>query len=108
MYDVAFGILIEAINAKTPCMITSSYSGVSMHSYQDKIGIHQILQLYMTNTADIDGVMGLRFLSAKDEREEGSLFIDWKKVRRVNINQDSGRYLVKIDHLEINFLKTIQ
>lgn len=103
-------IIMNAIEKEIPCIVSLEENGTSLESYQDRIGIYQILALYTSNYTDIDGVTGLRLMNEKTKEEQGSLFINWKKASRISINSSySGlpneRYLIQIGNLKINFLK---
>lgn len=106
----AHSIIMDAIKNEIPCIIDLKHDGVELSSYQDVVGIYQILGLYMSNYADINGRTGLKIMSEKTKEDNGSLFIDWKKVNRISISSSytgmpTDRYHLKIDNLTINFLK---
>lgn len=105
MQILAHSIIMDAIEKEIPCSVSFEEDGTSLHSYQDRVGIYQILALYMSNYADINGVTGLRFLNAKTKEDQGCVFIDWNKARSISINKHYDRYLLKIGRLTINFLK---
>lgn len=108
---IIFDKLKAAIAAKTPCTLHSNGEGVSLYNYQDRVGIHTRLDLYMPNYEDIDGTMGLRWIYLpykKEEVEGGSLFITWDSLKEVSIKESSGRILIQLDDLVINFLEPIK
>lgn len=105
MQILAHSIIMNAIEKEVPCSVIFEENGTSLESYQDRIGIYQILALYMSNYADINGVTGLRLMNAKDKAEQGSLFINWNKANNITVTKHYERYLIKIGNLTINFMK---
>lgn len=105
--ELAHKIILTSIEERTPVIIRFENKGTSIYSYQDRIGTRQVLDLYMNNYSDIDGVTGLRWSSEKEDADGGSIFIDWKKVRNITISQND-RVFLKIDDVEFNFVKEIK
>jgi len=108
--QLAHSIIMNAIEKETPCIVTLEENGTELSSYQDRVGIYQILGLYMSNYADINGVTGLRLMNEKDKTEQGSLFINWKKASSITVGTTynglpNNRHYIKIGNLKINFLR---
>jgi hypothetical protein len=106
--DLVRDIIMKGIKGKVPCHLYMKTRSVSMDSYQDKIGIPSILELYMSNYFNIDGVMGLAWRDEKNNLPAGSIFIRFPDVSIISVQQHSlGRWYIKIDEFEINFLKAM-
>lgn len=104
-------MIMEAIAAKTQCIMIMKGGGVDMYNYQDRIGVHCRLALYTSNYEDISGKMGLRWIYMpykEEEFEGGSLFIDWEELDNFSIRENGGRVLIHLGSLTINFLESIK
>jgi len=109
IYKLAHKILMKAIEEKTSVIVNQKNdNGVSSYFYQDKLGIPAYLELYMSNYADVDGKMGLSVICQKSFTSNGSIFINFNKVKTLEISKHYERYLLKIDDITFNFTSDLK
>lgn len=114
IHELIRDTISKAIKVETECYITFKNDSVRILSYRWATELHSVLkwQTELSAKRENSSIIECYHINNLNDKktliEQGTIIIEWEKVRDATINEHGDRILITIDGLEINFLEPIK